>query len=254
MNRHIIKKELRESLYESKGLWMIAASTCILSGLCLITVLSKEGSVLAQRDILQYAIKAVIFVTLIVSMVLGATCFASEREENTLESLLLTPISKLNLTIAKYIGVLIIGAVLFVVSVPYLIAIGVGSGLTASALLITFAAGGILLLAFTAVSVALSILLESSKASLLTSLLILLILVFPAFLQSLFKLSPAGMFLIRFDPVACCFKMMSAILVEKASILSVTGYIIPLLVFAALAIALLLQASKKVSLKGGENT
>jgi ABC-2 type transport system permease protein len=86
MNSHIIKKELRESLYESKGLWMIVASTCILSGLCLITVFSKEGSVLAQSDILQYAIKAAMFVTLIVSMVLGATCFVAEREENTLES------------------------------------------------------------------------------------------------------------------------------------------------------------------------
>ncbi|MGC4020189.1 MAG: ABC transporter permease [Muricomes sp.] len=148
MNRHIIKKELRESLYESKGLWMIAASTCILSGLCLVTILSKEGSVLAQRDILQYAIKAAMFVTLMVSMVLGATCFVAEREGNTLESLLLTPISKIDLTMAKYIGVLIIGGILFCVSVPYLAAIGAGSGLTVRALLITFFAGGVLLLAF----------------------------------------------------------------------------------------------------------
>ncbi|ABX41843.1 ABC transporter permease [Lachnoclostridium phytofermentans] len=252
MNSHIIKKELRESLYESKGLWMIVASTCILSGLCLITVFSKEGSVLAQSDILQYAIKAAMFVTLIVSIVLGATCFVTEREGNTLESLLLTPISKLNLTMAKYIGVLIIGTVLFGVSIPYLIAIGAGSGLTVSALLITFGAGGILLLAFTAVSVALSILMESSKASLLTSMLILLILAFPAFIQSLFKLSPVGLFFIQIDPVVCCLKMMTAILIDKTSIFSLAGYMIPLVVFAALAIALLVHTSKRVSLKGGK--
>lgn len=250
MNSHIIKKELRESLYESKGLWMIVASTCILSGLCLITVFSKEGSVLAQSDILQYAIKAAMFVTLIVSMVLGATCFVAEREENTLESLLLTPISKRNLTVAKYIGVLIIGAVIFVVSVPYLIAVGAGSGLTVSALLITFVAGGILLLAFTAVSIILSILMESSKASLLTSMLILLILTFPAFVQSVFKLSPVGVFFLKIDPIACCFKMMTAMLIDKASIFSLSGYMIPLLVFAALAIALLVYTSKRVALKG----
>lgn len=250
MNSHIIKKELRESLYESKGLWMIVASTCILSGLCLITVFSKEGSVLAQSDILQYAIKAAMFVTLIVSMVLGATCFVAEREENTLESLLLTPISKRSLAMAKYIGVLIIGAAIFIVSVPYLIAIGAGSGLTASALLITFVAGDILLLAFTAISVVLSILMESSKASLLTSMLILLILTFPAFVQSIFKLSPIGVLFLKIDPVACCFNMMSVMLIDKATILSMTGYMIPLLVFAGLAIALLVRTSKKVALKG----
>lgn len=251
MNRHIIKKELRESLYESKGLWMIVASTCILSGLCLVTVLSKEGSVLAQRDILQYAIKAAMFVTFMVSMVLGATCFVAEREENTLESLLLTPISKLDLTMAKYIGVLIIGAVLFFVSVPYLAAIGAGSGLTVSALLITFLAGGILLFAFTAISVALSILMEGSKASLLTSMLVLLVLAFPAFLQSLLKLSPIGLFFMQIDPVACCFKMMNVLLTDKVPFLSMISYIIPMLVFAALAVALLVYASKRVSLKGG---
>jgi ABC-2 type transport system permease protein len=250
MNSHIIKKELRESLYESKGLWMIVASTCILSGLCFLTVFTKEGSVLAQSDILQYAIKATMFVTLIVSMVLGATCFVAEREENTLESLLLTPISKRSLTMAKYIGVLIIGAVMFAVSVPYLIAIGAGSGLTASALLITFVSGGILLLAFTAVSVILSILMESSKVSLLTSMLILLILTFPAFVQSIFKLSPLGVLFLKIDPVASSFNMMTAMLTDKASILSMTGYMISLLAFAAFAIALLVHTSKRVSLKG----
>ncbi len=252
MNRHIIKKELHESLYESKGIWMIVASACILSGLCLITVFSKEGSVLAQRDILQYAIKASLFVTLIISMVLGATCFAAEREENTLESLLLTPISRLDLTMAKYIGVLIIGAILLGISVPYLAAIGAGSGLTVIALLITFASGGILLLAFTAISVTLSILIGSSKASLLASMLILLVLTFPAFIQSLFKLSPAGLFLMKIDPVTCSFKMMTDLLLNKASFLSILGYIIPLLAFAALSIALLLYSSKKISLKGGK--
>jgi ABC-2 type transport system permease protein len=75
-----------------------------------------------------------------------------------------------------------------------------------SALLITFVAGGILLLAFTAVSIILSILMESSKASLLTSMLILLILTFPAFVQSVFKLSPVGVFFLKIDPIACCFK------------------------------------------------
>lgn len=252
MNRYIIKKELRESLYESKGLWMIVASACILSGLCLITVFTKEGSVLAQSDILQYAIKAAMFVTFIVSMVLGSTCFAAEREGNTLESLLLPPISKLNLTMAKYIGILIIGAILFGVSVPYLIAIGAGSGLTVSALLITFAGGGTLLLAFTAISVALSILMESSKASLLTSMLILLVLAFPAFIQSLLKLSSMGLFFIQITPVSCCFKMMTSILIEKASFLSIIGYTIPLLLFAALAVSLLAYTSKRISLKGGK--
>lgn len=91
-------------------------------------------------------------------MVLGASSMVAEREENTLESLLLTPISKKNLAFAKYMGVLFIGALLYVSAIPYLVAIGVGSGLTLRALFMTFFGGMLLLIAFAAISIVLSIL------------------------------------------------------------------------------------------------
>ncbi len=46
---------------------------------------------------------------------------------------------------------------------------------------------------------------------------------------------------------------MTAMLIDKASIFSLSGYMIPLLVFAALAIALLVYTSKRVALKGKSN-
>ncbi len=250
MNQFIIKKEFKESLYENKGIWMMVISACILSVLCLLVVNMKEGNSLAQCDILQYAIKACMFITLVISMVLGSSSFVSEREENTLESLLLTPISKLNLTLAKYFGVLIIGFVLYAVSIPYLIAIGAGSGLVLSAVLFTFLAGGILLIAFTSISIALSIVLKTSKASILTSTLLLIILTLPAFAKGLFKFSVVGKFFMQIDPMANCFNLMNSILIEKTSVLELGQYMLPLLVFVVIAVALLFAASSKVALKG----
>lgn len=90
MNKTIIKKEFHESLFDCKGLWLIVACACVLSGLCVLVISIKEGSVLAQNDVLQYAMKAAMFLTVTISMVLGSACFATEREENTMESLLLT--------------------------------------------------------------------------------------------------------------------------------------------------------------------
>jgi len=250
MNIHVIKKEVRESLYANRGLWMILASVCILSVLCIVVVNIKEGSVLAQSDLLQYFIKASLFITLFVAMVLGASSFAMEREEHTLESLLLTPISKLNLSIAKYIGVLMVGFILLLFSIPYLIAVGAGSGLTLSALLIAFFIGVILLLAFSAISVALSVILQSSKAAILTSALVLLILSFPAFVQSLLKQSPVGAALLKIDPVACCFGLMNTAFIDKISIFAMPQYCLPPIIFAVIAIVLLEWSSGKVALKG----
>lgn len=250
MNKHMVKKEFHESLYDSKGLWMIVAVSGILTALCILVMSIKEGSVLAQNDILQYAIKAVLFLTLTVSMVLGASSMIAEREENTLESLLLTPISKKNIALAKYMGVILIGEILYITSIPYLVAIGVGSGIGGAAIFITFFGGSLLLVAFVALSMVLSIMMKSSKASVLTSILIMIVLTLPAMIQGIFKLSAVGTFILKIDPVACCFDMMTRMLTDKASFFTLGNYILPLILFAVVSLGLLNFASSKIALKG----
>jgi len=250
MNKHIVKKEFHESLYESKGLWMVVAVSVILTALCMLVMNIKEGTVMAQNDVLQYAIKAVMFLTLTVAMVLGASSMVAEREENTLESLLLTPISKKNLAFAKYMGVLFIGALLYVSAIPYLVAIGVGSGLTLRALFMTFFGGMLLLIAFAAISIVLSILMKSSKGSVLVSILIMIVLTLPALMQGIFKLSVVGLTILKVDPVACCFNMMTKMVTEKVSVFALGGYILPLILFAAVSLVILYFASEKIALKG----
>lgn len=250
MNKYIVKKEFKESLYENKGIWMMFAATIVLSVLCFLVTNIKEGAVLAQSDILGYAIKAELFLTLTISMVLGASAFASEREENTLESLLLTPISKWNLTFGKFLGVMVVGVLLLVISIPYLIAIGLGSGLVLDATMILLLCGLMLLIAFTSIAIGLSIIVGNSKASILASVLMMIILTFPAFVQGLFKLSPIGTFLLKFDPMAGCFNMMSAILMDRRSFLSQMNNIIPIVVFMVIGVGFMIWTSKKVALKG----
>lgn len=107
-----------------------------------------------------------------------------------------------------------------------------------------------MLLAFTGIAVMLSVLLESTKASILTSILILIILTFPAFLQSILKLSAIGRFFLKIDPIACCFNMMQRMLVDRAAVFSLMQYLLPLVLFAAIGLALMVWASGKISLKG----
>lgn len=250
MNKYMIKKEFHESLYDSKGIWMIVSVSGILTALCILVMTIKEGSVLSQNDILQYAIKAVVFLTLMVSMVLGASSMIAEREENTLESLLLTPIPKRNIALAKYAGVMSIGEILLLVSVPYLAAISYGSGIGVAAIFVTLFGGTLLLIAFVAIAMVLSIIMKNSKSSVLTSILVMVILTLPAIIQGFFKLSFIGTFILKIDPVASCFDMTNKMLVDKMSLFALGNYILPLVTFAVAAVGLLLLMSKKISLKG----
>lgn len=250
MNRAMLKKELCESLYESKGLWMMAAVSLILSALLIVVANIKEGAAMSQSDILQYSIKIVMFLTIMAAMILGGSSFVSEREGHTMESLLLTPISKLSLTMSKYVSVLILGGTLYLVSTAYILAICSGSGLAVRALLILLLNGGLLMAAFAAISVALSIITDNSKTAVLASGLILMVLTLPAFVQSLLKLSAIGRAFVAIDPMANCFNLMPPLLTDGLGLGAVINFIWPQLIFCALALALMVWASGRVSLKG----
>lgn len=250
MNKKLIQKEFMENLYESKGLWMIASASVILTALCIIVVNVKEGAVLAQSDILQYAVKIQLFLSLVMSMTLGASAFISERENNTLESLLLTPVPKIKLNTAKYIGVLIVGVTLILIAIPYLFAIGFGSGITFSMIILSCTGSLILLCGFTAVSILFSIMFKNSKASILISLLTLIIFSFPAFLSGILKLSAIGRFMLAINPMMSFFNLMTAASTEKLTVLSTVINLCHLVVFSIIMVVLMITASSKISLRG----
>lgn len=250
MNKHMVKKEFHESLYESKGIWMVVTVAVILSGFCLLVMNMKAGSVLSQTDVIQYAIKIGLSLSLTVCMILGASSMIAEREENTLESLLLTPIPKKQIAFGKYVGVFLIGILLLLASVPYLIALGVGSGIGGQAIFLTFFNGILLLISFVSIAMTLSILMKSSKASVIASILIMIMLTMPPLLKSFLKLSTIGNFILKIDPVACSFNMMEQMLTNKVSFFSLGKYIIPLVIFDIVTVVILYFASNKISLKG----
>lgn len=250
MNRSMLKKELTENLYDSKGLWMIVAVSLIFTTLCVLATTIKEVTSYSQTDILQYALKAETLLTLLVCMTLGAACFVSERENNTLESLLLTPVSKLSLTVSKYLGVLIVGVILMLTAAPYVLAISAGSGLCFRALALGFGSVGLLLLAFTAVSVILSVLMENSKVSVLISALCLAVLAIPSIMSSIFQTSAFGRLVLRIDPIVCAFDLSKEVLTGTATAASIAGKLLPMVLFAVCAVTAMLLFSKRVSLKG----
>lgn len=250
MNVSMLKKELSENLYDSKGIWMIVAVSLIFSTLCVLATTIKEVTAYSQTDILQYALKSEALLILLVCMTLGAACFVSERENNTLESLLLTPVSKLSLTISKYLGVLIVGVILMLTAAPYILAISAGSDLSIKALALCFGPIMLLLMAFTAVSVILSVLMENSKVSVLISALCLAMLAIPSFMSSIFKTSSLGRLVLRIDPIVCAFELFKQVLTATFSAASIIQNLLPMVLFAVCATTAMLIFSRQISLKG----
>lgn len=131
MNLSIIKKELRENFYAMKGnLWLIIIAI-IFSIMSYSFVSVKELSLLAQTEVIVTMGKLVIGLALLITIVLAAVTFSNEKEESTLESLMLTPVPKMQVAFAKLIGVLLMGISVFAIAIPYIAALSYGTGLIA---------------------------------------------------------------------------------------------------------------------------
>lgn len=250
MNGTLVKKELKECFLVSKGIWWLIVSSLFLSGISMLIINVRELGFLAQTEVIQYAVKISMFLSIMVTMVLGSASFVSEREESTLESLMLAPISKTYIALSKLAGILIMGALIYLVSLPYLLTLGWGTDMLRGELIFMLVVGTVLLAAYGCISIALSILLTSSKSSILLSIVLLLATSIPAFIEGVLKVTAVGKVINRVGPIANSFKMMSALIIEHRSFAYTMQYLFPILVFLALSVLFLAFAISKITFKG----
>lgn len=94
MNPVVLQKEVRETFGVGKGLLMLFVISLLYSGLDLSYVTIPDLAVTAQVEVLDVFTKLILGLCLALAVILTAMNFAAEKEQKTLESVLLTTISK----------------------------------------------------------------------------------------------------------------------------------------------------------------
>lgn len=252
MNLSIIKKELRENFYAMKGnLWLIIIAI-IFSIMSYSFVSVKELSLLAQTEVIVTMSKLVVGLALLITIVLAAVTFSNEKEESTMESLMLTPVPKMQLAFEKLVGVLLMGISVFAIAIPYIATLSYGTGLIARAVIFIVFIGSIVAFSYANISITLSILLGSSKSSIITSIIFFILTGLPSLLSTSIKKAGFGAVIEKISPLSNTFNLMKAVIIEKQGFAGMTKFIIPILIFAVLSYMFLIYGTKKIAFKGGE--
>ena len=101
MIRTILKKEIKETLFSMKGVIWFFVVTILFSVMNFAAVSVKELSLMAQTEQMVAFMKLVFEIGSFIAVILAAVSFSHEREEETLEALLLTPSSNIQLLMGK---------------------------------------------------------------------------------------------------------------------------------------------------------
>jgi ABC-2 type transport system permease protein len=250
----LLQREISGSFYSWRGgAWIIAASL-IFSLVAYLLLTDKELSLLDQGEMLFTLAEVIIALAIVMSAASASSTISAEIESGTFESLLLTPITHRQIAIQKLLSILAIWTMLYVVSIPYLIVLASGTNLGLGAVLYVGLYGTILVIGGSSLSIAISARLKSSKNSIMTALMIVLILLAPSlFFATSLKKTDFGFALENVNPISQAINSLDSVLVDNEQTLSQQiVHIWPVIIFTLVCGFVFIFFTRQFEVKGAE--
>jgi ABC-2 type transport system permease protein len=251
MFKYIWKKELQGELYTWKSMTWLVIASLLFSFTSYLLLTDRELSLLDQTELMLLFGQIIIGVALLIITIDASSIITAEFENETAESLFLTPLSLKDFLAGKFLASLTLWVFLFVVSLPYIFVTSSGSHLTLEfigyiALLGTLGLTGVIAFIF-----AISLLLRSTKNTLTTSLIIILVLTTPALFSTALKNNGPSQLLSQINPIDNIFLSLDNVLVDyQTTLLQNWRFILPLLIFCLLMLGFLVIAARRFNEQG----
>lgn len=212
----LYRREMKGNVYSWLGvIWLVAAAG-IFSVVAYLLLTDKELSLLAQGEMLYTLSQVIVSIGLVMSVASASSTISGEVESGTFESLLLTPVRHLRIAAEKLGSVLTMWLIIYAVSIPYLLAVASGTNLGGAAVLHVGIYGTTLVAGLSAISIAVSVALKSSKNSIMLSLMIVLVLLAPSvFFAASLKKTGFGVAIEDINPVSHAINSLDSVLVDN---------------------------------------
>jgi len=212
----IYKHEIYGNFYSWRGgLWIIVASL-IFSLVAYLLLTDKELSLLDQGEMLYTLGQIIIALGIVIAAITASSSISGEIESGTFENILLVPIKFRIIAIEKVLSVITMWGILYLVCIPYLIVLSNGTNFAIPSVFYVGIFGTILVTGISLLSISLSIFLTSSKNSVMTAIMIVLILLAPSlFFGSSLKKTDFGIILENVNPASHAINSLDSVLVDN---------------------------------------
>lgn len=197
----VLQEELRDLWIGGRGLPLTFAFSILMSVITYLVATNQALNFLEQRETVNLTLQVAIAVGALLTLLAAADSISGERERGTLETLLLTPVSRLALTVGKLLAAVSLWLAAFAVAVPYLWFLGRGIGIVGQTVVAGLAIGTLLAVFLGSLGIVFSVFAGSNRVSLSVSLLLLLALFAPTQLPSSAQQGWAGELLLRVNPI-----------------------------------------------------
>jgi ABC-2 type transport system permease protein len=210
----VLVRELRDLWFGTRGPGLVLIFSLLLSLITYLAATNTELNLIDQKDTVNLVLQITLGMGVLLSLLFAADAISGERERETLETLLLTPLSRREIAAGKLVAVLSTWPVLMLVSIPYVWALRVGASVSVEAIVAGLVVGTLLAIAFASLGIIVSIFSESNRVSLALGFLIFLVLMAPTQLPGGATNGWLGNILVQINPVNAGSRFLNRIIVS----------------------------------------
>ena len=247
-------QELRDLWLGGRALLLSLAFSILLGVIAYLVATNRALNFLEQRETVNLTLQVAIAVGALLALLTAADGWSGERERGTLESLLLTPVSRIDITAGKLLAALSLWLAAFAITIPYVWFLGRGVGIAGDALVSGIVVGTLLAVCLSSFGLLISTFSSSNRVSLSVAVFVLLALFAPSQLPSSAQSGWAGDLLLRVNPLTAGEHYIGKIVVDghpwRDDIVWLASPAVSAVVFAVTA----LLAGRVVRLRGGAVT
>lgn len=212
---------------------------CVLQGVLTYLMVSNTSDPTPPKEMVYFTLENAIAFGLLIGLIIGADSISGERERLTLESLLLTPTSRRQIVVGKFLAGISPWPAALAITIPFLVVLSQGDEVLGPALLWGTFMGTLMAPAFTALGMVMSSWSNSNKTSLFVSLVLYLVFFIPTQLPGGAQAGRYGRFLKRLNPMESNGHLLEKLLVNNRGLAEFWPWLASPVIFAAIVYVLL---------------
>jgi ABC-type transport system involved in cytochrome c biogenesis permease component len=190
----------------------------VLSFMSYLLATNKELSLTPPKEMVFFILQITLAVSLLISLIIGANAISGERENGTFESLLVTPVSRRQIILGKFLAALSPWPFILAISTVYIALLAPTAQIFWLALLLASVLGTLLVIISAGFGLLVSIYSNSNRTSLSVSLVVLLLSLVETQLPSGGQTGNVGRLFKRINPIESTLQVTEKVLVNNRTI------------------------------------
>lgn len=175
----VCRRETRDLWIGGKALYLILIYCFLLGGYSYLMASNADTALLPLREMIQEIVRHSIAIAVFICLIVAADSYSGDRERGTLETLLLTPASRRQIALGKFLAAFSVWPVALAIAIPYWAVLAKGDPVFGQALLWGGLLGTILAVALSGLGLLVSMWCNSNKTSMMVNLCLYLMLLLP---------------------------------------------------------------------------